>query len=108
MGPVSELISEGLSSPEASPSYRSTESCQSSSPELKFSIQNILRPDFGKHEPVAATPKPCTSTTPDNMNVAFPAWIYCTRYSDRPSSGNFSQTSEQIFTKTIICHIVYF
>lgn len=45
MDAVSDTVSEDLSSPE--PSYRSTESYQSN-PTLKFSIQNILKPDFGK------------------------------------------------------------
>lgn len=44
MDGISDSVSEGLSSPELS--RRSGESYQSS--KLKFSIQNILRPDFGK------------------------------------------------------------
>lgn len=45
MDSISDSVSEGLSSPELS--NRSGESYQTSS-KLKFSIQNILRPDFGK------------------------------------------------------------
>uniref|UniRef100_A0A0R3RQH0 Homeobox domain-containing protein n=1 Tax=Elaeophora elaphi TaxID=1147741 RepID=A0A0R3RQH0_9BILA len=90
MDSISDSVSEGLSSPELL--HRSGESYQTSS-KLKFSIQNILRPDFGKqHETVL---KPCASTTPDNMNTVFPAWIYCTRYSDRPSSGPRSRRTKR-------------
>uniref|UniRef100_A0A9J2P2G8 Homeobox protein engrailed-like n=2 Tax=Ascaris TaxID=6251 RepID=A0A9J2P2G8_ASCLU len=73
---------EGLSSPE--PFNRSSRSPHSS-PELKFSIQNILDPDFGKH--VKSTKASSSRSAQENIGVPFPAWIYCTRYSDRPSSG---------------------
>ncbi|KAL4003139.1 Homeobox domain family protein [Acanthocheilonema viteae] len=90
MDSISDSVSEGLSSPELS--HRSRESYQTSS-KLKFSIQNILRPDFGKqHETIL---KPCVSTAPDSMNTVFPAWIYCTRYSDRPSSGPRSRRTKR-------------
>uniref|UniRef100_A0A914X5G9 Uncharacterized protein n=1 Tax=Plectus sambesii TaxID=2011161 RepID=A0A914X5G9_9BILA len=78
---------------------------------LKFSIANILRPEFGKLEkesmkrPESANSlpgTPCTSLSPADLAnpktlasamamsrppVLWPAWVYCTRYSDRPSSG---------------------
>ncbi|WKX99920.1 hypothetical protein Q1695_014637 [Nippostrongylus brasiliensis] len=84
---------------------------------LKFGIDSILDPRFGRtttsansppekdhhhhqldvklldrHSPSAAT-SPCSSfgSSPpasiiDNRAL-FPAWVFCTRYSDRPSSG---------------------
>uniref|UniRef100_A0A2K6WH95 Homeobox protein engrailed-like n=1 Tax=Onchocerca volvulus TaxID=6282 RepID=A0A2K6WH95_ONCVO len=92
MDGTSDSVSEGLSSPELSRRSAESQNYQMSS-KLKFSIQNILRPDFGKqHETVS---KPCASTTPDNMNTVFPAWIYCTRYSDRPSSGPRSRRTKR-------------
>uniref|UniRef100_A0A915PVX4 Homeobox domain-containing protein n=1 Tax=Setaria digitata TaxID=48799 RepID=A0A915PVX4_9BILA len=90
MDNISDSVSEGLSSPELL--HRNTESYRSNS-KLKFSIQNILRPDFGKQQ--EPTLKPCASTTPDSMNTVFPAWIYCTRYSDRPSSGPRSRRTKR-------------
>lgn len=79
---------------------------------LKFSIDNILKPEFGEPKtqqkssrkrsasddsPVdlskecGDTKNPKTesrgsSPTSDN-GIMWPAWVYCTRYSDRPSSG---------------------
>lgn len=106
---------------------------------LKYSITNILQPDFGKNallktktsskinfRPYEAIenkfeqaplgslcqtvsqigkthdiarsktpePKPLTSIEPEakaeegKVPTVWPAWVYCTRYSDRPSSGN--------------------
>ncbi|KFD54555.1 hypothetical protein M513_04500 [Trichuris suis] len=84
--------------------------------QLKFSVDNILRPDFGCHSRslmIASCVKshsfaPFSSPTsepsctlsksypdfagsngisvPSLPPVLWPAWVYCTRYSDRPSS----------------------
>ncbi|VDN53630.1 unnamed protein product [Dracunculus medinensis] len=64
----------------------------SSSQELKFSVQNILDPLFGKHE---KSPKESSSMAQENIGIPFPAWIYCTRYSDRPSSGPRSRRTKR-------------
>ena len=69
---------------------------------LTFSIENILRKDFGKHDEkdkhlktdvIKNVIKESTKITSDNTNkktpMPWPAWVYCTRYSDRPSSGLF-------------------
>ncbi|XP_076336411.1 homeobox protein engrailed-like [Tachypleus tridentatus] len=86
---------------------------------LKFSIENILSPDFGRGSkerrntsidtPSSARPKrvviisqgpltkhvettvptfptPKKRTSIDGTSL-WPAWVFCTRYSDRPSSG---------------------
>uniref|UniRef100_A0A914CW39 Homeobox domain-containing protein n=1 Tax=Acrobeloides nanus TaxID=290746 RepID=A0A914CW39_9BILA len=60
---------------------------------LKFSIQNILQPSFGSPR----NKSPLTFSLPPSTPISFdespcnktilPAWIYCTRYSDRPSAG---------------------
>ncbi|XP_076354811.1 homeobox protein engrailed-1-B-like isoform X2 [Tachypleus tridentatus] len=64
---------------------------------LKFSIEKILSPDFGRHAREdrqventggsktlsSQTPSPSKTMAP----LVWPAWVYCTRYSDRPSSG---------------------
>uniref|UniRef100_A0A667Y716 Homeobox protein engrailed-like n=1 Tax=Myripristis murdjan TaxID=586833 RepID=A0A667Y716_9TELE len=82
-----------------------------------FFIDNILRPDFGRkkdgsanreenslasrenHSPAAPRTEPVGSTVSDSDSsqassnqaaaqpMLWPAWVYCTRYSDRPSSG---------------------
>ncbi|XP_076336777.1 homeobox protein engrailed-1-B-like isoform X2 [Tachypleus tridentatus] len=68
---------------------------------LKFSIDKILSPDFGPHArkrrteadkaPFPQSPSPGNTTTP----IVWPAWVYCTRYSDRPSSGPRSRNSKK-------------
>ncbi|XP_076324635.1 homeobox protein engrailed-like [Tachypleus tridentatus] len=77
---------------------------------LKFSIENILSPNFGKaanerRQSPIKNPKtlkqkvPAVSGTAENNTDKastspphqalphWPAWVFCTRYSDRPSSG---------------------
>lgn len=95
-----EVLSVGCESPP--PVVSASDSHQ---PSLKFSIDNILRPEFGgrtnqavkknvnldtKCAPIdlskeAASSNPPSST--DKQPMLWPAWVYCTRYSDRPSSG---------------------
>lgn len=100
----------------------STGNNETGSGSLKFSIDNILKADFGrritdpinirKSKPskkvVQETIKQLEDTSksgPVDLSKAdadkggktesgsqpmlWPAWVYCTRYSDRPSSGNF-------------------
>lgn len=83
---------------------------------LKFSIDNILKADFGrritdplnirksKAKKVAAAEvreESSKAAIPVDLSkneekeekkepLLWPAWVYCTRYSDRPSSGMFS------------------
>lgn len=71
-----------------------------------FFIEEILKPDFGKHKILKTIPVSCVNTerrsvspTPSNspthrtkeeeVALKWPAWVYCTRYSDRPSSGKY-------------------
>ncbi|KAL6727796.1 hypothetical protein Aduo_009641 [Ancylostoma duodenale] len=74
---------------------------------LKFGIDSILDPCFGRtnpekyltaekvldlHSPAATSPSSSFGASPpapiiDNRAL-FPAWVFCTRYSDRPSSGS--------------------
>ncbi|BES97322.1 homeobox protein [Nesidiocoris tenuis] len=83
---------------------------------LSFSVDNILRPEFGRQvrrqipsplsspSPSLSSPSPSLSSRKPNDEVpsptkidpvipddpsgpVWPAWVYCTRYSDRPSSG---------------------
>lgn len=80
---------------------------------LKFSIDNILRPEFGERirKPTKLKSKRVTDDSPVDLskecsdsksaktesdsgssgegNTMWPAWVYCTRYSDRPSSGKY-------------------
>lgn len=83
---------------------------------LKFSIDNILKADFGRRitDPLTirkSKPKKTVTEVREESNKAtgpvdlskteekekkekapllWPAWVYCTRYSDRPSSGMLS------------------
>ena len=75
----------------------STASCPSASPaRLAFSIDNILRPDFGcsptkKPPPAADLELPMDLSHTGNPAApalhGIPAWVFATRYSDRPSAG---------------------
>lgn len=72
-------------------------------PFTNFSIEEILKPDFGVKRRRSAfsqlnTPSPKVSPKEQDENrspgsggtvgqLPLPAWVYCTRYSDRPSSG---------------------
>jgi len=143
--------SKGVPSRSPSPVH----SCTS----LPFSVDAILRPEFGKtgtiHTPIASA-KPCkrsssspslskkakmqivekppmddsvsVTSTKDSMSPrpttdyedmgsdkgsdeqgdkdsngkAWPAWVYCTRYSDRPSSGKLLQFTETIYIYSIL------
>ena len=37
----------------------------------------------------SSSTSPAVSPGSEGRPLLFPAWVYCTRYSDRPSSGNF-------------------
>lgn len=107
----------------ASPSFFCTaqNNNETNGTSLKFSIDNILKADFGRRitEPMnvrkARVPRKTTAEEPTGKPVdlskaeaenrsnnskgssaepagqqqpmLWPAWVYCTRYSDRPSSG---------------------
>lgn len=86
---------------------------------LKFSIDNILRPEFGGVKTVGRKCSDSAKCSPIDLssggggggtqgsegtpaasgtgsgsqqpNILWPAWVYCTRYSDRPSSGEYQQ-----------------
>ena len=91
-----------------SPSLSTTSSSSSPPPPcLYFSIENILRPNFPLScpsplpldlSPSSLPPSPpssppsCPPSPPSGMlrganGALLPAWIFATRYSDRPSSG---------------------
>ena len=105
-----DLVSQrSCGSPDSNASFSSHSS--SSSSNLSFSIDNILRPDFGCHStsPVTSPIKTIIKTEPESdqlpmdlshttntPNVStktltnlsnIPAWVFATRYSDRPSGG---------------------
>ena len=110
-----DLVSQrSCGSPDSNVSFSSHNSSSSSSSNLSFSIDNILRPDFGCHQsstsPVTSPIKPIIiktepesdqlpmdlSHTTNTPNVStktltnlsnIPAWVFATRYSDRPSGG---------------------
>ena len=68
-----------------------------------FLISDILKPNFGnhnQHDNIEKSNIPLSSSSPTTTNDSsssssnanpnqgmFPAWVYCTRYSDRPSAG---------------------
>ena len=105
-----DLVSQrSCGSPDSNSSFSSHNSSSSSaSSSLSFSIENILRPDFGSNNhstsvsavsPVKAVVKTepempmdlsHTTNTPSLAPAslaAIPAWVFATRYSDRPSGG---------------------
>lgn len=74
---------------------------QTSKSAITFSIENILSNNFGKvkKRPLETSDEKSTSASaPDakkskkdeSESNLWPAWIFCTRYSDRPSSGKIS------------------
>ncbi len=105
-----------LSSPDSTYSRSSSISLSSSpsSPTLlkkkqttqikSFLISDILKPNFGNNHNQDKSNIPLSSSSPTTTNDSsssssnnnakanlapgmFPAWVYCTRYSDRPSAG---------------------
>jgi homeobox protein engrailed len=75
-----------------------------------FLISDILKPNFGihnQHDNIEKSSIPLSSSSPTTTNDSssssnnnqntnlmpgmFPAWVYCTRYSDRPSAGKNTQ-----------------
>lgn len=54
------------------------------------SVASTLRPDSGVDS--SDDTKSETGSTKDENGQSWPAWIYCTRYSDRPSSGRNRNT----------------
>ena len=104
-----DLVSQrSCGSPDSNSSF-SLHNSSSSSSSLSFSIENILRPDFGsnhstspsvsavspvktvvKTEPEMPMDLSHTTNTPSLAPAslaAIPAWVFATRYSDRPSGG---------------------
>ncbi len=103
-----------LSSPDSTYSRSSSNSSSPSSPTLikkkqasqikSFLISDILKPNFGNNHNQEKSNIPLSSSSPTTTNDSsssssnnnqkanlgqgmFPAWVYCTRYSDRPSAG---------------------
>ena len=86
-----------------SPTLSTSSSISPPPPFLYFSIENILRPDFPLScpsplpldlSPSSLPPSPPSSPSPPPPGMLrgptgaiLPAWIFATRYSDRPSSG---------------------
>ena len=81
---------------------------------LSFSIENILHPNFGlkitKIENELDLPIDLSHTTnlPSGMIVGpggklVPAWVFCTRYSDRPSGGRARKTKRKSGPDSLTC-----
>jgi len=69
-----------------------------------FLISDILKPNFGHHNDKCNIPlSPTTtndSTSSSNTNIQpglLPAWVFCTRYSDRPSAGRYETKNRNYF-----------
>jgi hypothetical protein len=90
-----------LSSPDSTCSRSSSSSSslllnkkQSTTTIKSFLISDILKPNFGHQNEKCNIPLSPTTTnesiSSSNKNLKpglLPAWVYCTRYSDRPSAG---------------------
>lgn len=96
-----------LSSPDSTCSRSSSSSLTSSilvnkkqSTAIKsFLISDILKPNFGHQNQKCNIPlsPPSTNDSISSSNASIkpgplPAWIFCTRYSDRPSAGQWKRT----------------
>jgi homeobox protein engrailed len=79
-----------------------------------FLISDILKPNFGSHNQIEKSNIPLSSSPPTTTNDSsssssnnnqngnlgagmFPAWVYCTRYSDRPSAGKSDVKKSLVF-----------
>jgi hypothetical protein len=90
-----------LSSPDSTYSRSSSSSSpvvvnkKQKSTTKSFLISDILKPDFGHAQDKCNIPLSPTTTndsTSSSSNThsqpgGLPAWVFCTRYSDRPSAG---------------------
>ncbi|KAK5647230.1 hypothetical protein RI129_002122 [Pyrocoelia pectoralis] len=147
--PFFRITSYALSSPTYDYNRKASEETTKEQPEstiqhLKYSIRNILQPDFGRNalqkiksakinfkpyektekkiaplgslcqtvsqigkthpqEILAKAKSPTPTTSQDEtkqeeskLPTSWPAWVYCTRYSDRPSSGPRSRRTKKI------------
>ena len=54
-----------------------------------FSSHSPLKEDGRSLTKSSVKPEPGSASHPSNDSLVWPAWVYCTRYSDRPSSGKF-------------------
>ncbi|CAF2674397.1 unnamed protein product [Rotaria sp. Silwood2] len=111
-----------LSSPDSTCSRSSSSSSSLSSSILlnkkqsttikSFLISDILKPNFGHQNEKCNIPlsPPTTNDSISSSNTNFkpgtlPAWIFCTRYSDRPSAGrqkNNNKNSLSIYNTHIL------
>lgn len=113
--------SSGLGRSCGSPNSSVSSHSSSSSSSLSFSIENILRPDFGSSQssvsPLSSPIKTDIKTEPrepqlpmdlshttNTPNVSsksltslanIPAWVFATRYSDRPSGGRTKRQAKR-------------
>jgi homeobox protein engrailed len=105
-----------LSSPDSTCSRSSSSSSslfiknkkQSTTTIKSFLISDILKPNFGHQNEKCNIPLSPTTTNDSissshkNFNPALlPAWVYCTRYSDRPSAGKIFIKENLNFKQTI-------
>lgn len=87
-----------------------------------FLISDILKPNFGnqnQHNHNEKSNIPLSSSSPTTTNDSsssssnnqkanlmqgmFPAWVYCTRYSDRPSAGKNNLRKKMFFFNIFHC-----
>jgi hypothetical protein len=78
---------------------------------MTFLIDNILQPEFGTKDPRKSKKKSAEQESADDLSAVaikttttlpkqiYPAWVYCTRYSDRPSCAGEQHCEKQIIRK---------
>lgn len=76
----SDSTSSSSSSSSSSPTSKQTSSSKS------VEANGTITQRFGENPAVNAS-NGSSTTAKDNQQMLWPAWVYCTRYSDRPSSG---------------------
>ncbi|XP_014216794.1 segmentation polarity homeobox protein engrailed-like [Copidosoma floridanum] len=70
-----------------SPSSTSSPSCSSSTFSSSVTLSTVLSTSPESHNNDSISDSSLNSKNSTNAQSLWPAWIYCTRYSDRPSSG---------------------
>ncbi|CAF4013443.1 unnamed protein product [Rotaria magnacalcarata] len=118
----SSSISSSPSSSSSPPSGKLLNEKQTSKMK-SFLISDILKPSFGNHNQhnnIEKSNIPLSSSSPTTTNDSssssssnnnhsqnisegmFPAWVYCTRYSDRPSAGKNKDQKKTTSNKSLL------
>ncbi|XP_015253926.1 homeobox protein engrailed-1a isoform X2 [Cyprinodon tularosa] len=88
--PVSACLDSSCSSDSNSSSIASPKKCSNGDTAAPGSKSEVFKPEENPGEDAVSSLVVLNgkgTTTAENQPMLWPAWVYCTRYSDRPSSG---------------------